>query len=270
MDKIAIQGFTSAYTQHIGRKPWLEAGVLGTGGALAGYHGMNLIVPQLLKVLMVGKSPKARQKMLDAFKSDGTLQFLKNFGAGIGGLAGVGYAAQKHMDWGGGTEGALASMKDSRYWDTPEGRAVSKAVSKNKFETRRLNNISKSKGYSSGRRHKVAALGVWEDPLFNSERIPVSYSLNLINADPFLTLGEKEITGMVIEGAEGGDSGLVSGRDVARSAIQAGVGSGAGILFGKTVGALLSLPSPVTRRLSVAGAIAGALINTGLFSEIRE
>jgi hypothetical protein len=270
MDKIAIQGFTSAYTRHIGRKPWLEAGVLGTGGALAGYHGMNFIVPALLKALMVGKSPEERRSMLDAFKSDGTLRLLKNLGAGIGGVAGVGYAAQKHMDWGGGLEGALGSMKDSRYWNTPEGRAVSKVVSKNKFKARQRLNIEKSEGYSSGRTQKVAFSGNYTDPLFNSERIPVSYSLNLINSDPFLTLGEKEITGMVLEGAEGGNSGLVSSRDVARSAIQAGVGGGVGILFGKTVGALLSLPPPVTRRLSVVGAIAGALTNTGLFSEIRQ
>ena len=270
MDKIAIQGFTSAYTRHIGRKPWLEAGVLGTGGTLAGYHGMDFIVPILLKALMVGKSEKERQGLLEEFKGDGTLQLLKNLGAGIGGAAGVGYVAQKHMDWGGGLKGALGSMKDSRYWNTPEGKAVNKVVSKNKFEARRDTNIQRSKGYSSGRTQKVAFSDVYADPLFNSERIPVSYSLNLINADPFLTLGEKEITGMVLEGAEGGNSGLVSSRDIARSAIQVGVGSAVGILFGKTVGALLSLPSPVTRRLSVVGAIAGALTNTGLFSEIRQ
>ena len=112
--------------------------------------------------------------------------------------------------------------------------------------------------------------GRWGDPLFNSDRIPVSYSLNLINADPFLTLSQKDIMGTVLEGAEGGNSGLVSGRDIARSATQIGVGGGVGILLGKAVGALLSLPSPVTRRLSIAGAIAGALTNTGLFSEIKQ
>jgi hypothetical protein len=170
-------------------------------------------------------------------------------------------------------------MKDSKYWNTPHGKARTKEMKRRRRTKDLLRDISKTKGYSSGRTklgmledqsEKTSALDVWEDPLFNSERIPVSYSLNLINADPFLTLSEKEITGRVLEGAEGSNSGLVSGRDIARSAIQAGVGGVAGVLLGKAVGALLSLPSPVTRRLSVAGAIAGALTNTGLFSEIRK
>jgi len=274
-----LSGFTSAYTRNIGSKPLVEAGVLGTGGAFVGYHGMNVVVPVLLKALMVGKSEAQRNQILEDYKTDGTLQYVKNLGAGLGLAAGVGYAVQKHMDWGSGRKGAWESMKDPKYWSTSRGKFRLNEMK----ETRKRNDlkagIEKTKGYSSGRTklgmledqpEKTAALNAWQDPLFNSERIPVSYSLNLINADPFLTLGEKEITGRVLEGAEGGDSGLVSGRDVARSAIQAGIGGGIGILLGKAVGALLSLPSPVTRRLSVAGAIAGALTNTGLFSEIRK
>jgi len=271
MNKIEKIGFTSAYAQHIGRKPWLEAGVLGTAGGFAGYHGMKFFAPKALELLMVGKSKEVRQQMFEDFKMDGTMQYLKNIGAGIGALTGVAYVAGKHLDLGSGLKGAWDSMKDSRYWDTPEGLARTKEMRKERHTSLKAKALSRSTGYSSGlRKTGMLKTGRWGDPLFNSDRIPVSYSLNLINADPFLTLSQKDIMGTVLEGAEGGNSGLVSGRDIARSATQIGVGGGVGILLGKAVGALLSLPSPVTRRLSIAGAIAGALTNTGLFSEIKQ
>ena len=274
---------TASYARHIGRKPWLEAGLLGGGMAFVGYHGISFAVPMLFNFLLTGKSEAEQQSLIEEYNADGTMQFLKRFGAAAGLVAGVGYAAGKHMDAGSGLKGAWESMKDSRYWNKPRGKARLKEIHAAKFDKGVNKRIRRSRGYSSGlgqtglekdnhdNRQKIGTLGGYGygDPLFNSERIPVSSSLNLINADPFLTLSEKDITGMVIEGAEGGNSGLVSGRDVARSAVHAGVGAGVGVLLGKAMGALLSLPSPVTRRLSVAGAIAGALTNTGLFSEIK-
>lgn len=271
MTKIEKIGFTSAYAQHIGRRPWLEAGVLGTAGGLAGYHGMKFFAPKALEFLMVGKSKEVRQQMFEDFHADGTMQYLKNLGAGIGALTGVAYTLGKHLDIGSGFKGAWESMKDSRYWGTPVGKARIKEMRKGRHRSQEEEGLARSTGYSSGlRKTGMLKTGKWGDPLFNSERIPVSYSLNLINADPFLTLSEKDIMGTVLEGAEGGNSGLVSGRDIARSAVQIGIGGSVGILLGKAVGALLSLPSPVTRRLSIVGAIAGALTNTGVFSEIKQ
>jgi hypothetical protein len=273
INKSAITGFTSGYARHIGRKPWLEAGVLGGGAALVGYHGMNFLVPVFLRALMIGKSDEEYKKALEEIKSDpDSVQLFKNLGAGVGGLAGLAYTAGKHLDWGSGFKGAWDSMKSSGHWDTPAGKASNKVMSENKLKRKknRLLNAA-STGFSSGRgeSQKTGARSGRGDPLFDVERIPISYSLNIIKADPFLSLGQKDITGMVLEGAEGSNSGLVSGRDVARSAVHAGVGAAAGLLLGKTMGALLSLPSPVTRRLSAAGVIAGALVNTGLFSELR-
>jgi hypothetical protein len=277
MNKNAITGFTSAYAHNIGRKPWLEGGVLGSSGAFLGYHGMNFVIPALLKVLLIDKSPADRRKILDEYQSDGTLQLLKKLGAGMGLAAGVGYAAQKHLDFGSGFAGLLGSAKDSRYWNTDQGRARNKEIREAKLKSRTKDSIEKSRPLSTGSGNismgpykYTQKRGSQKDYLFSSERIAVSGSLNLVNADPFLTLTEKQITGMVLEGAEGTTSGLISGRDIARSAVNAGVGAGVGIVLGKTMGALFSLPSPVTRRLSVAGAIAGALTNTGLFSEVRQ
>jgi len=272
---------TAAYARHIGKKPWLEAGVLGTTAAVVGYTGMSFAVPMLFNLLMTWKSDSEKSKMIEEYENDGTLQFLKRVGALAGVAVGLGYAASKHMDVGSGLKGAWDSMKDSEYWNKPRGKARLEEITTAQFNKNVRKRIRRSRRYNSGlgqsqfekeehdNRQKIGALGGWKDPLFNSERIPVSYSLDLINADPFLSLSEKDITGMVLEGAEGSNSGLVSGRDIARSAVHAGVGAAAGLLLGKTLGALLSLPSPVTRRLSMAGAIAGALSNTGLFSEIK-
>ena len=294
MDKLAIAGFTSAYTRHIGRKPWLEAGVLGTGGALAGYHGMKFLVPGLIRVLLAGKSPGERRNLFNKIKKDGTLRFLQNLGLGLGGLAGLGYVAQKHLDVGSGFPGMRDSMKSSKYWSSDKGKARLEEMSAQRIAEDIDKATLNSTGYSSGRgesklfqknnhdrhhRHPAppsplemvssGARGGGGDPLFSVDRIPMAASLDLIYADPFLSRGQKRVAGMVLEGAEGGNSGLVSGRDVARSAIQAGAGGGVGFLLGKTMGALLSLPSPVKSRLSAVGAIAGAIANTGLFSGKR-
>jgi len=272
LPNIPITGFTSGYAHHVGSRPWLEAGVVGGGAAVAGYHGMKFLFPVVLRALMIGKSDEEYEKSLEEIKSDpDSIQLLKNFGAGLGGLAGVAFTAGKHVDWGRGFKGAWDGMKGSRYWGSPAGKARTKEVREKRLTNSTNRYIDSSRGYRSGRgeRQKVGA-GGQGDPSFNSERIPVSASLSFIKADPFLSLGQKAMTGMVIEGAEGSNSGLVSGRDVARSAVHAGVGAGVGILVGKTLGALLSLPSPVTRRLSAAGVIAGALVNTGLFAELRK
>jgi hypothetical protein len=185
-------------------------------------------------------------------------------------------------------------MKSSKYWSSDKGKARLEDMRAQQIAEDIAEGQINSTGYHSGRgesklfqknnhdrhqRHPAPpspremvssdVRGGWEDPLFNAERIPMSASLDLIYSDPFLSRGQKRVAGMVLEGAEGGNSGLVSGRDVARSAIQAGTGGGVGFLLGKVMGALLSLPSPVKSRLSVAGAIAGAIVNTGLFSGKR-
>ena len=57
---------------------------------------------------------------------------------------------------------------------------------------------------------------------------------------------------------------MVTGADLARGAAGAAIGyAGAGLL-GTTLGALFGMSRPTQRKLRAAGAIAGALHNTGM------
>jgi hypothetical protein len=102
---------------------------------------------------------------------------------------------------------------------------------------------------------------------FTHPVIPVHQSSNLIDRDEFLTLGDKSRVKSLLGSTSEGSSGHVSGMDLAGTAIKAGIGMGAGIAFGSTMGKLFSLPKAQTERLSDIGAVAGALYNTGILSK---
>jgi hypothetical protein len=115
--------------------------------------------------------------------------------------------------------------------------------------------------------HKAASYVLNKDIALNSKNVPISESLQLIKGDPYLSITQKDIAATLFENAEQKRYGLTSGTSLMRSAITAGAGGGAGYLFGRAASSLFSLPSIVSKRLSVAGAIAGALTSTGIFTE---
>ena len=102
---------------------------------------------------------------------------------------------------------------------------------------------------------------------FNKRNIPVHQGRQLINRDPFLTDHNKASVDYLMRNSGEGDSGSISGKDVAQTAVKAGLGLVTGIAFGKTLGNLFSMGTAQTNRLSNIGAVAGALYNTGIFSE---
>jgi hypothetical protein len=92
--------------------------------------------------------------------------------------------------------------------------------------------------------------------------------VDLINQDPFLKPPAKGAAGFIVEGAAPGGSGLVSGRDIMRSAIHAGAGYVGAYLFGKAIGSIVGLPPDVVEDISKKGGIAGAVLNTGVLEKI--
>ena len=260
----SVTGLPQTYDRYIGHNPLLEAGVLGGVGALAGYAGGGLVAQGVLKTLMMGKSPAEQAAMMRELEGDNTIGAIRLLLGGMGGLAGTGYATLKHGQFRKGPGAFLKSMTDPKYWEkNPEERD---------FETKKLEEMyknipyrSQKQFYSSGRLQKNEAE---ETTGFTAPRVPVHTAVELLEADPFLRLNQKTVTREILDNAGQGRSGLVSGHDLMRSAIQAGAGAGVGYVFGRVASSLLSLPTPVTNRLSAAGALAGALINTGLFAEV--
>ena len=104
-----------------------------------------------------------------------------------------------------------------------------------------------------------------DDP-FYSKRIPVSYTVDLIRSDPFLTPPAKGAAEFLVTGKS--DSGLISGKDLMQTAVQAGVGYGAAYMFGKVLGSVMSLPKSTVDSLANKGGIAAAIINTGVLEKI--
>jgi len=101
---------------------------------------------------------------------------------------------------------------------------------------------------------------------FTQATIPVHMGRQLMQRDPFLNEHNKSQVDYIMRNAGEGDSGSISGFDIARTAVKAGIGLAAGIAFGKTMGNLFSMNTAQTQRLSNIGAVAGAVYNTGIFN----
>jgi len=141
--------------------------------------------------------------------------------------------------------------------------------------------MSKSAGYKKGYAsagdlawmhllEKDASYMMNEDISLKSKSVPISESLQIIKGDPYLSITQKDIASAIFEKAEKKKFGFTSGGSLMQSAVTAGAGGGAGYLFGRAASSLFSLPTIVSKRLSAAGAIAGALISTGIFTEFGE
>jgi hypothetical protein len=258
-----------AYKRTIGSRPLLESAVLGTTGALAGYYGTPLVSRFLINKLMAFKSPQEREALINEFNNSKDAEGNRRLLAGALGVAGMALPLQ-NMDFSSGFGNALKSGVDSDYYKkNPHitGRRADAAREKSTQGSYK----SLSRYFQSGRKpfmQKQHSLGFQDN--FAAERVPISYSMDLINGDPFLTLPEKEFTNVLLEGAESSSSGMVSGKDLASSAIRSGVGFGAAYAFGSGVGKVLALPTPVTKRLSLIGGIAGAVLNSGIFEDVEQ
>jgi len=95
--------------------------------------------------------------------------------------------------------------------------------------------------------------------------IPARYTMQQLDADPYMGPASKARLKALIERGSSGKSGLISWGDIARGAVGTGIGYGTAALAGKTLGAIYGGVSPIVqRRLQQAGAVAGLLSGTGI------
>jgi hypothetical protein len=254
------------YNQLIGNKPLLEALVLGAGGATAGYMGGKFMARKALAGVLAGKSPAEREAILRELESEDTSRFARRLGGVLGGLVGVAYPLQKAWRRKPGSTwkdqmGAMLSTKgqeDEALYRTQQALKPrpKKALGKKPFVSGRTPGMNKYQSFE------------FSDP-FVSERVPISYSIDLIQRDPFLSIPQKAVTTGLLEGSAGGaKAGSSSGMDLTKAAIRAGVGFGTAYAFGRAATSVLGLPLPQAKKVSQYGGLAGALVNTGIFQEL--
>lgn len=101
--------------------------------------------------------------------------------------------------------------------------------------------------------------------IMSQPTIPLMHSRNLVHQDQVMTDEQKGRVLNVFDSAPPPNQfGFLSPSNLATGAIRAGAGYLAGHLAGKAMGALFSLPRPVTEKLSNVGGIGAALINMGV------
>lgn len=264
---ISVTRIPRWWNKNVSQHPMRQLAALGVGGAVLGAAAPDAILKALIYLTNI-RNPAKRKGLIDALNSSGTKGLTATriaLGTLLGG-AGVAYTTAQHADPHGGTEGFFKSMTDPKYYQKNPQALQARTKSLEDFR-KDIDNTFMEDPYQDGRRHKKIAAAFDAEAMFAKDRIPLSSAINFINEDPFLTLSQKDLTSGILQGAENSNTGLVSGASVARSAVHAGIGAGTGYLFGKVTGGIFSLPPPVTRRLSMAGAVAGAIFNTGVFNK---
>lgn len=262
-----------AYNKHVSSNPYVEAGVLGTGGALAGYLGTDLLISRLAP----SATPEKRR-------------MLRNIIGALGGAAGATYALQKHVD----PANPWESLADKDYWSKGNNRENLLArhqanIDSSEFDLEKVPKFDWGRGgrkidagtniipYEARRLlpqevQQRGELNLAKEgsflSAFDGRTVPVRTTIDLINQDPFLDLEDKKIVnGLIVDSNNGFSAGKTSGQSLMNTAVKAGIGYGASYLFGKGIGSLLSLPPEQTKTLSQVGGLAGAIYNSGILRQ---
>jgi len=100
-----------------------------------------------------------------------------------------------------------------------------------------------------------------ENSDFNRKNIPINFSMNLIQNDPYLDLPQKTVTKSIIYNAENKSVGHTSKGNLLASATRAGLGFGSAYALSSGLGSVLSLQPAAAKQLSMMGGVAGAIAN---------
>ncbi len=257
-----------AYRATIGAHPLIEVPALAGAGAATGYLGAGLAQSLLGRIAggLPGEMGAGAQEWLADPENQRTLRERM---AAIGAALGGSYGVAKNVDTGSGWGGAAKSLTEGDYWERhPEARAGLLQRRLGELLSRRYQ--LKKFRWDRGRQLEASDIGELAagDPFFQTET-PIRQSLTYIGVDPFLSNSQKYQTqGLLVNANNGQTAGYTSGRSLMRSALKAGVGFGTAYLFGHVAGNVLALPAATVKNLSLAGGLAGALVNTGIFKEL--
>lgn len=241
-----LRSLARSYQRSIGSIEGLKLlahiGVLGAGGALAG----RAAAPVLTRKFR-GRIPQ----------TEGVARRMTGLGAALG--AGLGaFTGSRGLDYR-SAEDLMKSLFQRDYWKKHPERLKERV---SQFKDKLKNQKYKS-GYSL---LNTASEDEWEMSGFMPS-IPVQESKEVISEDLFLDPFGKNTLNSMLDDADEDRDGLASQFDLSKAALRAGAGFVPSYLTGRVVGSLLRLPKGSKKRLSTLGGIAGAVANTGLFSQ---
>lgn len=275
---------TKSYQKHIGNRPILESAVLGGLLGYGAYRGADTIsrfalermkkAQQLAtktRMQMSGASPEEIEAALAQSDVDveatlrenrrnGNMRGISKALGGIGLAAGAAYPMLKSYD-----SGIGAGANIDKYVGADKRTPQQKEEDRYALQAERVHRVGKrqSENKGWGFLNKVSS---FQDPLVG-QHIPISYSLDLIQRDPFIRGRDKMMVSSIIQGSEE-DSGLTNGRGIISTAIRAGVGFVPAYAFGRVISNVAALSPTQASDLSMAGGLAGAIYNTGIIQEL--
>lgn len=252
-----------AYHNTIGSRPIAESTLLAALMGYGAYKGAPLVAKPLMRAFMPGASEREVEMALADARREGRMGNVQKILGASAGVAGAAYPFLKSTNfragWGPGVRSYLG--KDFYSKDEPAAK-YDRAVHRKGVvdrEKAKLQTIPDNYSFREG------SAG-FQDPLVGT-RIPVSYSLDLLQKDPFLREPEKAIASSLVQGSEE-ESGITSGKSIAQTALRAGVGFVPAYAFGKVMTGLAGMPQPAAENASLAGGIAGAIYNTGILQDM--
>lgn len=212
-----------------------NVGVLSPlAAAMLGYFGTKKFGRGITRMALKGKPLPLQKSVMEAYRNVGD----KKLGMLAGGLLG----------------GAEAVRTASKY--NPNLRDFLNKLTDVDYKTDVYNDLL-----------EPTQKNAQDDTLLDDKVVPVKDMIETVNMDSFINTYDKLKTNTLLYKSDDRKEGIVSGKDIARTAIRAGAGFVPGYAFGKVITGLAGFPKEVRNRLATTGGIAGALYNTGIFQE---
>jgi len=259
------------YHRTVGSRPYAEIPLAALLSGGAAYAGGGLLTRKLLeKMPFLAKTPQQRAALIEKFRRDGTLDYMRRVFGLVGAGAGAVLAGSRHFNKKAPGFGLLSKRTEAQ-WQAEREAQKRRAAGQAYMSQAGLYSGRPGNPYTDyiGAVPRFQKQQSYVDA-FEGEHIPVRHSMDLVNQDPFLNLGQKVVTNSLIGGAEEGGSGLTTSGQLVRSAVRAGVGYGVASLFGQGLGKILSLPPDEAKAVSRIGGVAGAVLNSGIMDALGD